>query len=104
MCVLSMPTSGFGGDHLASTATIACDSCLFKQEEHTEEAGATSGLQTLVGPERLLDQLRSPFFCREHSDGCAIFVQGWATRLSTCPLGNIYQQPSFLLLFPAFRF
>lgn len=41
---------------------------------------------------------------REHGNNSALIQQGSAARLCTCPLCNIYQQPSFILLFPAFHF
>lgn len=41
---------------------------------------------------------------REHGNSSALLGQGSATHLCTCPVCNIYQQPSFILLFPAFHF
>lgn len=81
-----------------------CHSSLFKWEERTG-AGTTSGLQTLVGPTKLPEQLCSPF-CVESTVMAVPSVyrdQPWAS-LCTCHLRNIYQQPSFILLFPAFHF
>lgn len=51
------------------------------------------------GPRQTPGAAAVTLLCREHSHGCAIGVQGSATRLCTCPLGNILPTVVFHSLF-----
>lgn len=95
VCVLSTPTNGFAGDHPATTVTIPLRQLSLhigrarRGRNHLWFAGSRSSVFI--------------FLCREHGNGSAFGLQGSAMGLPLY-LCNIYQQPSFILLFPAFHF
>lgn len=102
-CVRSMPTSGFGGDHLATTVTIPLWQ-LSLEIGRAHRGRSHLWFADTGGARQAPGAAAVTLLCREHSNDCAISVQGSATRLCTCSLCNIYQQLSFILLFPASHF
>lgn len=61
----------------------------FSSNRKSTQRQEPPGLQTRVGPAQTPEAAAVTLLCREHSHGCAIGIQGSATRLCTCPLGNI---------------
>lgn len=103
-CVLSLPTGGFGGDHLATTATISLWQ-LSPQIGRTLRGRSHLWFADTGGARQTPEAAAVTLPCREHSHGCAISIQGSATRLSVPVLLAIfYQQLSFILssCFPFF--
>lgn len=104
-CVLSLPTGGFGGDHLATTATISLWQ-LSPQIGRTLRGRSHLWFADTVEPARLLKQLRSPF--RVGSTVMAVPSAYKDQLRASVPvlLAIFYQQLSFILssCFPFFLF